>query len=121
MSLHRLKTFGFMVLIYLSCSGLQPAVAQTFGFKQSVAQAAALDRAVHEFYKTRNYQSFWTGDTPPERFRLRALIKSFSEARLHGLPTTKFNSETLISKILASTSFGAMGQLDVDLTVKFLD
>jgi murein L,D-transpeptidase YcbB/YkuD len=121
MSLHRLKTFGFVALTYLSCSALQPATAQTFEFKQSVAQAAALDRVVHEFYKTRNYQSFWTGDTPPERSRLRALIKSFSEARLHGLPITKFNSETLISKILASTSFGAMGRLDVELTEKFLD
>ncbi len=121
MPLLRLKILRFVVLIYLSCFALQLAAAQTFGFKQSVAQAAALDGTVHEFYKARNYRSFWTGDTPPEKSRLRALIKSFSEAQLHGLPKVKFNLETLISKILGSTSFEAMGQLDVELTIKFLD
>ena len=95
--------------------------AQSIGFKQSLAQYIVSDRNIAEFYRARDYRSFWTGPAAQDRARLEALITAFADADMHGLPKARFNAETMIAKIRAADSQSALGQLEAELTTAFLD
>ena len=120
MSLYRLTQLTVIAAIFLAGVLLHPVAAQTVGFKQSVAQTSATNQAVMAFYKARDFQPFWTGNTAQERGRLIALIVAFSDAQLHGLPGTKFNADRLIRKIRDAKTTADLGQLEVELTTEFL-
>ena len=120
MYLQRLIPLTVITAIFLTDVALQPVAAQTVGLKQSVAQKSAADQAVMAFYKTREFQPFWTGNTAQERARLTGLIGAFSDAGLHGLPVAKFNVDRLITKIRNVKTLADLGQLDVELTTEFL-
>ena len=120
MYFHRLTPLTVITAIFLTGVALEPVAAQTVGLKQSVAQTSAADQVVMAFYKTREFQPFWTGNTAQERARLTGLIGAFSDAGLHGLPVAKFNVDRLITKIRNAKTLADLGQLDVELTTEFL-
>ena len=58
----------------LTLSSPAPATAQSTAFKQAVAEAAARDDVLGEFYQARGYESLWTGKSNRHRQRRAARL-----------------------------------------------
>ena len=72
-SIRRFSTFAFLSLALLFTSWAGPVQAQVTAFMQSVAEAAARDRDIAEFYKANGYQPIWTGKSGKAKARRAAL------------------------------------------------
>ncbi len=101
---------------------LQPAMlhAEATAFKQAVAVAAASDRDIAEFYKSRAYQPIWTGASEQDAQRRTALIKALAGVQNHGLPTSRYDLEELRSEIENARTQWELGALEVALSQVFL-
>ncbi len=97
-----------------------PASAQVTAFKQAVAEAASSDKDIAAFYQSNAYQSVWTGGSNLERSRRVALIKALDSADDHGLPVSRYDSQTLLAQMKAAKSPRDMGLVEVEITRVFL-
>ena len=70
-----------------------PVSAQVTPFTQAVAEAAHGDAAVTAFYQQRNYEPIFTGKSDARR--RNALLDALEHADAHGLPTARYDAETL--------------------------
>ena len=59
---------------------VKSALAQVTAFKQAIAEAASDDRDLAAFYRETGYQGVWTGTTPEDITRRRALFAAISGA-----------------------------------------
>ncbi|NBD28977.1 MAG: L,D-transpeptidase family protein [Alphaproteobacteria bacterium] len=110
---------AFMALIV----GLLPApvAAQVTAFRQAVAENAARDEALAEFYRGRDFEGIWTGTTWRDRARRNALMGAFADAGDHGLPTENYDPDRIMAQLQAAETPAEKGAMEVYLSRLFLD
>ncbi|MEI2686410.1 MAG: L,D-transpeptidase family protein [Cypionkella sp.] len=107
-----------LLLTCLPLGAVAPAHAQVSSFMQSVAEAAAVDQVVAEFYRSRNYETLWIGAQDADR--RSALLTAFDGASLHGLPSARYDAMALRAGFAAAQTEGDLGRLEVAMTEAFL-
>lgn len=120
----RLSLFSFLVAGLFATSSLivsaGPAQAQVTAFKQAVAEAAAGDKAISEFYKNVGYEPIWTSKSSGDRNRRSALIKAIQASGNHGLPEASYKVDELMARMKSVSDPRVQGQLEIALTQLFL-
>ncbi len=96
------------------------ARAQVTAFMQAVAEAAASDRDIAEFYKSNGYKPIWTGKSNRDKQRRAAFLAAIEDAPLHGLPADRYNPETLGINLRRVSSARDLGRLEVEMSRLFL-
>jgi len=106
----------------LSVAAFAPvgATAQTTAFRQAVAEGAAQDEVLAEFYRAREFQGIWTGVSNRDRARRNALLAAFANAPDHGLPEAQYNPEALMARLQAATTPAQKGAMEIELSALFL-
>ncbi|MHC0052978.1 L,D-transpeptidase family protein [Actibacterium sp. D379-3] len=108
-----------LVLVTGLVTALAPqARAQVTAFKQAVAETAAKDSALAEFYKARGYEPIWTSRN--DATRRRELLKALSQAADHGLPVGRYDVETLTALFRSAQSPRDRGRVEVEASRMFL-
>ena len=124
------RVFGYVLGALASVSILtgvtawsEPARAdgQSAAFRQAVAEAAARDPDVADYYRDTGYQPIWTGGGDGDHARRQALVRALSQAALHGLPETRYDLEGLMSQMAQVRSLRDLGQVELALTRAYLD
>ena len=119
-SLKRASFFGVLIAFATVLSFSTPAAAQVTAFKQAVAEAAAKDRAIAEFYKANGYKPIWTGKSNKDKQRLSEFIKAVARAGDHGLASGRYDPETLKINVRRVKSERDLGRIEVELSRLFL-
>ena len=99
---------------------MQPVAAQVTAFRQAVAETAARDDDLAAFYRARDFQGIWTGNTAEDQNRRNALLTAFAEATNHGLPLARYDPETIIAQLRAATTPAQQGRMEVELSRLFM-
>ena len=107
------------VSITLALAGA-PANAQVTAYKQAVAEAAAKDAALAEFYKARDYKSIWTGRLGKDGQRRKALLAALRKAPSHGLPVKRYDPQVIAANLKASRTGRDRGRMEVEMSRIFL-
>ena len=107
--------------VSLSWSLPAPAAAQSTAFKQAVAEAAAKDDVLGDFYQARGFEPLWTGKSNRHRQRRAAFLKAMGQIDQHGLPRAAYSQDTISEMLRMAKSDAARGALDVELSRLFLD
>ncbi|MGB3406181.1 MAG: L,D-transpeptidase family protein [Jannaschia sp.] len=87
-------------------------------FQQAVAQAASEDDAIAAFYRGRDFAPIWMGAGAENR--RAAFLWALDAAPDHGLPTGRYDAETIRADFAAATTAAARGALEVKMTARFL-
>jgi len=87
-------------------------------FQQAVAQAATEDEAIAAFYRSRDFAPIWMGDGAEHR--RAAFLWALDAADDHGLPTARYDAETIRAEFAAASTASARGALEVEMTRRFL-
>ena len=117
----RISVLTFLTGLLLALGpGAVPASAATTltAFKQAVAEAAAQDKALAEFYKRRDYAPI--GPSRADAGRRRAFLKALSKAGEHGLPTGRYDEEHLAKLFRSAKSQRDIGRVEVEASRMFL-
>jgi len=109
--------FVLTLTIMLPATGAQ---AQVTAFRQSVAEGAARDEALAEFYRARDFEGLWTGSDRAVQQRRNALLAAFSEAGMHGLPADRYDTGRIMAQLQAAKTPAQQGAMDVELSRLFL-
>ena len=96
------------------------AVAQVTAFKQAVAEGAAKDRDIAEFYRANDYEAIWTGGDFRDANRRKALFAAIDKAPVHGLPITRYHPEALMAQLKAAKTPRERGFVEVEMSRTFL-
>jgi murein L,D-transpeptidase YcbB/YkuD len=115
-----LRLCAVLTLALIFAMPAQPVTAQTTAFRQAVAEGAARDDALAEFYRAREFDGMWTGTSGRDRARRNALLAAFANAGDHGLPTTKFDPDALMARLQAAGTPAEKGAMEVELSSLFL-
>ena len=110
---------AFAVSITLAFSGA-PVHAQVTAYKQAVAEAAAKDSALAEFYKARNYKSIWTGRAGKDAQRRKAFLAALGKASTHGLPVKRYDPVAIKASLKAAKTGRDRGRMEVEMSRLFL-
>ncbi len=89
-------------------------------FKQSVAEAAARDPEIAEFYKANAYEPVWTGMEREFGERRAAFLLALEAAGDHALPVSSYGVDALIEKLRRIGSRRELGRIEVELSDLFL-
>ncbi|MCF2870553.1 L,D-transpeptidase family protein [Octadecabacter sp. G9-8] len=108
---------AFLAALWVPASTAQ---AQTTAFRQAVAEGAARDEAMAEFYRGRDFNGIWTGTTRADRARRNALLAAFASAGDHGLPAAMYDPDALMSRLQAANTPAEKGAMDVEMSRLFL-
>ena len=111
---------GLCVFV-VSQTGLSgtPAQAEQTAFMQAVAQAAARNAPLSEFYQSTGYDSIWTGRD--DRRRRKELISAFRSAAAHGLPSGLYDADHVTSLLANAKTHRQRGEVEVELSRLYLD
>lgn len=117
----RLLRFGVFVLVALIFMALATQLrAEVTAFKLAVAEAAADDRDLAEFYRNSGYRAIWTGTAPEDQARRAALVTALSGAPAHGLPEARYELPGLLAKLQQVETPRDLGFAEVALSSAFL-
>lgn len=96
-----------------------PVQAQVTAFQQAVAEAAAKDRDIAEFYQAIGYRGIWTrqGDDVSRR---AGLINALERAADHGLPVGRYDPERLKTQMTVAETQRDLALLEVEMSRVFL-
>jgi len=110
---------GILALL-LTLSPLAPAFAepQSTAFVQSLASAAAEDAVIAEWYRTTGYEPLWTGADDADR--RHALLTAIAGAADHGLPVQRYDAGALTAALLAASTEGDRGRVELAMTRAYL-
>ena len=116
----RMSLLGLLgaVLITFSLTGM--AKAQVTAFVQAVAETAASDREIAEFYRSTGYKAIWTGNDRKSKQRREAFLRAVADAGEHGLPASRYDPETLNINLRSIRSERDLGRLEVEMSRLFL-
>lgn len=110
---------AMMLAVFLGAMSTAPAApAQVTAFKQAVAEAAAKDPALAEFYKSRGYKALWTSRS--DNARRRAFLNALRQAGDHGLPTGRYDPDALANLFRAAKTQRDIGRVEVEASRLFL-
>lgn len=104
------------VLMLLSAQSM--ARAESFAFRQAVAEAAAGKGNILAFYKERGFASIWTADAASDR--RQALLAALEKAPYHGLPADRYDVQVLKDAFAAADNARARGFAEVLAAQMFL-
>ena len=93
---------------------------QVTAFQQAVAERVSEDADIAAFYRARGFAPVWTGDTSADLNRRAALLDALAQARHHGLPTTRYNTDGLLTQLARVGNGFDRGALEVSLTELYL-
>ena len=119
-SIRRFSVFALFSFALFVTSWAGSAQAQVTAFMQSVAEAAAKDRDIAEFYKSNGYQPIWTAKGNKAKARRSALLKAVENASAHGLPVARYSVDTLSINPRRVRSERELGRLEVEMSRLFL-
>ncbi|WP_244888446.1 L,D-transpeptidase family protein [Roseovarius tolerans] len=119
------RAFGVLTVVSLLAAGLVwsgPARAdvQSTAFRQAVAEAAAPDRDLAEFYRETEYRPVWTDEGSTAQARRQALVQALSQAGMHGLPEARYDLDGLMARMGAARSLRDLGLIEVALSRAYL-
>ncbi|WP_414706736.1 L,D-transpeptidase family protein [Salibaculum sp.] len=123
MSLRIVNQFSLAVVI---CAGLlasalpAPAAAQVTAFRQAVAESAARNEVLAEFYRDRGFEGIWTGTTGRDRDRRNAFLGALADAGDHGLPMADYDPDRVMARLRAAETPTEKGATEVYLSELFL-
>ena len=107
------------VSFVLPSLGAGRADAAVTALKQSIAEAAAKDKALSEFYRERNYKPVFVGKGDGRR--RGALLKALAAASDHGLPTKAYDADGLKALMKAAKTPSDQGRVEVEAAKRMLD
>ena len=96
------------------------AVTAVTGFRQGVAEAAAQDEALAEFYRGRGFEGIWGGGAETGVLRRNAFLAALAEAPAHALPAARHDPGQVIAILRDALTPFEQGQAEVDLSRRFL-
>jgi len=108
--------FASMALVFSIVLVPDQARAEVTAFKQAVAEAAALDRDIAEFYRETGYQPIWTGENAQHAQRRKALFAALDGVSTHGLPTARYDTDALMQQLRDVRSPRDLGKVEVALS-----
>ena len=111
---------GLLAAALLVIATALPASAQSMAFKQALAEAAAGDADIAEFYRGNGYTPIWTGSGNRDRSRRQEFLKAADAAGAHGLPAGRYNPELIRTNIRAVRNETDLARLEVELSRLFL-
>lgn len=94
---------------------------QSTAFQMSVAESTSAGSGLAEFYRNNGFEPVWVGDTPEHAARRAALIRALSNVEMHGLPASRYDVQSLISKMQDAKSVRDLGQIEAELSRVFLN
>ncbi|NNL34583.1 MAG: L,D-transpeptidase family protein [Silicimonas sp.] len=116
----RLSATGLVAALMLALTMTGTARAQVTAFMQAVAEAAASDRAIADYYRSTGYTPIWTGDDRKSKQRREAFLRAIADADEHGLPPSRYDPETLQINLRAVKSERDLGRIEVEMSRLFL-
>ena len=116
----RLTFFGLLSAVLLTVSLPGMARAQVTAFVQAVAEAAASDRDIAEFYRSTGYEPIWTGKDRKSKDRREAFLRAVNDAPEHGLPAARYDPDTLQINLRSVRSERDLGRIEVEMSRLFL-
>lgn len=119
-ALKKFSLIGLLSAALLSVSLAGAARAQVTAFMQAVAEAAASDRDIAEFYRSTGYSPIWTGSDRQSKQRREAFLKAAADAGEHGLPVSNYDPATLQINLRSVKSERDLGRLEVEMSRLFL-
>lgn len=112
------RFFGAALALVMTFSLVStPARAEVTAFKQAVAEAAALDRDIAEFYRDTGYAPIWTGPDAIDQKRRKALFAALDGADAHGLPARRYDVAGLMQLLRDVRSPRDLGKAEVALSL----
>lgn len=125
MSFSAVKSHGVLlcVITFFCCAlfiGPEKVSAETTAFKQAIAEAAARDRDIAEFYQGRSYQAFWTGSDAKDKQRRAELLQALRAAAMHGLPVARYDVDGLEAMLKSTRGPRDLGLVEVEMSRVFL-
>ncbi|MEO1138671.1 MAG: L,D-transpeptidase family protein [Pseudomonadota bacterium] len=108
-----------IALLFFSFVAPNAAEAQVTAFKQAVAETAAEDRELAEFYKTNGYNGVWTGGDDDKARRI-ALFQALQNAQNHGLPAPRYDADGLMDLLRDARSPRDLGLAEVAMSKTFV-
>ncbi len=96
------------------------AETRVTAFSQAVAEAAAGDKALAEFYRARGYKGIWTSRGGKDSSRRRAFLAALAKAGDHGLPVKRYDPKVIKAALKAARTPRERGKLEVQLSRMFL-
>ena len=96
------------------------AETQVTAFMQAVAEAAAKDSDIAEFYRATGYKPIWTGAFGRDASRRKALFSAIADAPDHGLPAGRYDAEGLMATLKAAKTPRDRGFAEVAMARTFL-
>ena len=118
--LRRLSFLTVLVASLIFAGLAAPVQAQVTAFMQAVAESAAKDRDIAEFYRANGYKPIWTDKGGKAKQRRAALLRAVEDAPAHGLPVERYNPSTLGINLRSVKSERDLGRLEVELSRIFL-
>ncbi|OAN71453.1 peptidoglycan-binding protein [Sulfitobacter sp. EhC04] len=112
-----LATFSIVIAGF---SVARPAQAQVTAFKQAVAEAAAEDADIAEFYRNTSYAPIWTAADDASRARRAELMRAIKSAGSHGLPVARYDPAGLLARLSTVRSPRDRGLAEVEMSKVFL-
>jgi murein L,D-transpeptidase YcbB/YkuD len=116
----RLVLTGLLGAVLFAFAYVGQARAQVTAFVQAVAESAASDREIAEFYRASGYKPIWTGNDRKAKQRREAFLRAVAEAGEHGLPAGRYDPETLKIDLRSVRSERDLGRLEVEMSRLFL-
>jgi len=114
-------------ILITACFAATAAIANTTSqpatgtaFQLAVAEAMPEDTGLGEFYRSQGFQPVWVGDTDEHAQRRAALIKALNEAHMHGLPTARYDAQSLIDQMQSVRSVRDLGAIESELSRVFV-
>ena len=99
---------------------VRPVQAQVTAFKQAVAEAAADDADIAEFYRNTSYAPIWTAADDASRARRAELMRAIQSAASHGLPVARYDPAALLARLSSVRSPRDRGLAEVEMSKVFL-
>ena len=118
--LQKLMLVGLFSALILTLSFAGQANAQVTAFVQAVAESAAKDRDIAEFYRSNGYKAIWTGKDRKSKQRREAFLRAVADASEHGLPASRYDPQKLKINIRKVKSERDLGRLEVEMSRLFL-
>ncbi|THH38548.1 murein L,D-transpeptidase [Aliishimia ponticola] len=113
-------TFALILTAALGFFAPSSARAEVTALKQAIAESAASDADIAQFYRTSGYKTLWVGSSGKERKRREQLLRFLGDAEAHGLPASRYDAVGLRDKMQAAGNARELGQLEVELSRAFL-
>ncbi|WP_372613597.1 murein L,D-transpeptidase [Aquicoccus sp.] len=111
---------GGLAILFACLVVAGAARSEVTAFKQAVAEAAARDDALAEFYRNNDYRPIWTSASAQDAERRKALFAAIDTAPIHGLPSERYDPGSLKEQLAQVRSPRDRGLAEVEMSRRLL-